>query len=664
MVFGATGGSDIYASVWQEPAAGSSSHPHHDDADRPPPTDFDPLGGTIPVTPRSARVERRAPPESTRSAPMEGESAPVHGTAQDDSPSRASFKSARGSFKSAPGSFKSAGSYKSAIGSFKSAIIGSFKSAIGSFKSAIFGSYKSASRTRDFACDACRQRDEVASNSARRPYLPVKREIYAQSGPSSTVGGWDIMELGTPERVAERDVASMPIASTLRNVSNRFLSSFVTPRSRETPDPYDVREFKREPSTTARPATSRERPAAATVEQSDASTTRAGSTVDGEEDWDPPRTPVRESTVLPPPRRPRREIHLPTPSEYEEMKRSVLGSEYSEPDLAPDIEDERDDRLFSPTSSGPPLPVLLERPVAPSDSSSDRVPPIWGMDDEEREENMFWERRMRGYYDGWGRPDGSNKHGPRRTATILRNVPISMARTLVMREGKDPAQQLLIQELNGWTRVKALIPRNVLCSLAIDPLHQNEDRAYLHHMSVLHVLTERERVYLTRRALNQTRGYLMYHVSRNPIGIPLNHVYVKATPKKGRETSIPPPGGLFAQRVAGANGLPQSTAPETTAPLVENDETRFFPEDEPGGGDDGGGDDGGDDDGYYFEEYPEDLFDGTFANHLVDSLGDNALGLQDGVENLDISSPADDDDVIMRFISPEVHADVEFATIL
>ncbi|KZV87927.1 hypothetical protein EXIGLDRAFT_839588 [Exidia glandulosa HHB12029] len=413
MAFGATGGSDIYASVWEDPTAGSSSNPHHVAHDRPQATDFDPLGGTIPVTPRSARIERRAPPESTRSAPMEGESAPVHGTAPDDSPSRAriadyssrgypsrglsrdgrsSFKSARGSFKSAPGSFKSA------IGSFKSAIIGSFKSAIGSFKSAIFGSYKSASRTRDFACDACRQRDEVASQEPRRPYMPVKREIYAQPGPSSTAGGWDIMELVTPERVAERDVASMPIASTLRNVSNRFLSSFITPRSRESQDPYDVREFKREPSTTARPSTTREGPAAATVEQSDASRTRASSTVDGEEDWDPPRTPVRESTVLPPPRRPRREIHLPTPSEYEQMKRSVLGSEYSEPDLVPDIEDEKDDRLFSPTSIGPPLPVLLERPVAPSDSSSDRVPPIWGMDDEEREENMFWERRMRGYH--------------------------------------------------------------------------------------------------------------------------------------------------------------------------------------------------------------------------------------------------------------------------
>ncbi|KZV87923.1 hypothetical protein EXIGLDRAFT_697129 [Exidia glandulosa HHB12029] len=59
-----------------------------------------------------------------------------------------------------------------------------------------------------------------------------------------------------------------------------------------------------------------------------------------------------------------------------------------------------------------------------------------------------------------------------------------------------------------------------------------------------------------------------------------------------------------------------------------------------------------------------DLFDGSFAAHLADSLGDNALGLQEGVENLDISSPQDDDDVIMRFISPEVQADVEFATIL
>ncbi|KZV87922.1 hypothetical protein EXIGLDRAFT_773141 [Exidia glandulosa HHB12029] len=60
-----------------------------------------------------------------------------------------------------------------------------------------------------------------------------------------------------------------------------------------------------------------------------------------------------------------------------------------------------------------------------------------------------------------------------------------------------------------------------------------------------------------------------------------------------------------------------------------------------------------------------DLFDGTFANHLVESLGDNALGLQEGVENLDISSPGDDDDVIMRFISPEVmHADVGDATIV
>ncbi|KZV85344.1 hypothetical protein EXIGLDRAFT_775697 [Exidia glandulosa HHB12029] len=269
--------------------------------------------------------------------------------------------------------------------------------------------------------------------------MPVRRNIYTQPGPppaASSAGGWDILEVVSPERRDDRDATSTPIASTLRDVSNKFISSFVTPRRREDGDSHRAREVKREPLTSQR-QTSRmvEQEPVAAVEQRDASRLRASSTV-GDNTWEVPRTPMRESTLPPPPLRPRRKIYTPTPSEYEQMKCSVLGSEYSEPEQAQDVEQELDAHMFSPTSVGPPLPVLLERPGAPSDSSSDRVPPMWGMDDSQREDSMFWERRQHGYYDGWGRPDGSNKRGPRRTTTILRNVPIEMARTFVMENGK------------------------------------------------------------------------------------------------------------------------------------------------------------------------------------------------------------------------------------
>ncbi|KZV92748.1 hypothetical protein EXIGLDRAFT_718029 [Exidia glandulosa HHB12029] len=86
----ATGGSVIYAAGRSDPAA----HPfpsYHHDANEPQQTEFDPLTGRLPVTPRAARQVRRAPLPFWSAAQMEGESASKSGTAQDDSPSRAGF---------------------------------------------------------------------------------------------------------------------------------------------------------------------------------------------------------------------------------------------------------------------------------------------------------------------------------------------------------------------------------------------------------------------------------------------------------------------------------------------------------------------------------------------------------------------------------------------
>ncbi|KZV97945.1 hypothetical protein EXIGLDRAFT_810418 [Exidia glandulosa HHB12029] len=126
-----------------------------------------------------------------------------------------------------------------------------------------------------------RERDEVANESTRRLLLPAQCTIYAQ------------VELDPAERVAKRDAASMPIASTLRNISNRFLSSFITPWQHEPNEPHTVHEFKRETSTSVRRSARSGAPTLIAVAQSEASRTGTSSTV-GDDPWNAPLLPCNE----------------------------------------------------------------------------------------------------------------------------------------------------------------------------------------------------------------------------------------------------------------------------------------------------------------------------------------------------------------------------------